>query len=68
MINEAKLKGRMVECGYTLTSFADAMKLSRPSMRKKLNGSVEFKASEIERARSLLRIEKSDISVYFFAE
>ena len=66
MTNSNKLKGRIVEMGYTITGFSDAAKISRPCFRNKINGRSEFKASEIERICNLLEISYTEISDYFF--
>lgn len=67
MTNSNKLRGRIVEKGYTLSGFSNAMHVSRPSLRKKINGESEFKASEIEKICLLLDLSHSDIGNYFFA-
>ncbi len=66
MTNSNKLKGRIVEMGYTLSSFSDALNISRPCFRKKVNGQSDFKVSEIERMCELLKISHSEIGNYFF--
>lgn len=68
MTNSLKLKGKIVESGYNLTTFADAMGLSRPTFRNKLNGVTEFNASEIEKACSILCIPYTDVATYFFGD
>lgn len=67
MTNGMKLKGKIVECGYNVSTFSEAMGMSRPTMRKKINGFTDFSASEIERACRLLSIPYDDVAVYFFA-
>lgn len=67
MTNSNKLKGRIIEMGYTITGFSDAAKISRPCFRNKINGRSEFKASEIERICNLLEIPHTEIGDYFFA-
>lgn len=66
MVNEAKIHGRIVEKGYTLSSFAGALGLSRPSLRAKMVGTSEFRASEISRICNILDIPTRDIASYFF--
>lgn len=66
MTNTAKLKGKIVECGYSLTTFSEKMNLSRPCLRKKINGETDFKASEIEKACSILDIPANKLEEYFF--
>lgn len=66
MTNTSKLKGRIVEKGYTLVSFSEAVNISRPCLRKRINGEVDFKASEIERVCSVLDISSTEMAEYFF--
>lgn len=66
MTNTSKLKGRIVEMGFNLTSFADAVKISRPCLRKRINCLADFKVSEIERVCVVLKIPKAEIQDYFF--
>ncbi len=67
MTNTNKLKGRIVEKGYTLSRFSLEMGISRPCMRKKINNKTDFKASEIEKICTALEISNNELSEYFFA-
>lgn len=67
MTNSNKLRGRIVEMGFTMESFSEAVGISRPSLRAKLSGAREFKASEIQRSCDVLSISRRDIGEYFFA-
>lgn len=64
--NTNKLRGRIVEQGYTLQSFASAVNISRLSLRKKMSGELEFKAGEIVRICTLLSIPRAELCDYFF--
>lgn len=66
MTNSKKLKGRIIEKGYTLSSFSDAIKMSRPCFRKRVNGESDFKSKEIEKICDLLDISRADMVEYFF--
>lgn len=66
MTNTAKLRGRIAEKGFTMTSLADAMGLSRPTLRKKIYNLVDFTASEIMKICDILDIEISEVVEYFF--
>lgn len=66
MTNSNKLKGRITEKGFTLSSFAEAVHISRPCLRKRINGQADFKVSEIEKICDLLDISHSDMCSYFF--
>ncbi len=64
--NYAKLRGRIREIFGAEYKFAQAMKLSRQSLAKKLNNKVEFTQKEIKRAIELLHIPPEEITLYFF--
>lgn len=66
MTNTGKLKGRITEMGFSLSSFAEAVHLSRPCLRMKLSGQSDFRASEIEKICVLLDIPHSEVCSYFF--
>ena len=67
MTNTSKLRGKMAEKGYTLSDLSKAVNLSRPCLRKKINGDVDFRVSEIERVCSALDIKRGEVIGYFFA-
>ena len=67
MTNTYKLKGRITEKGYNLKSFAEAVNMSRPCLRSRLNGNTDFRVSEIERICDTLGIPNGEIGIYFFA-
>ena len=52
----------------TLEQFADAMRMSRSALSKKLNGISAWSQSEIEKACSLLGIPITQVGEYFFYE
>lgn len=64
--NHSKLRGKIKEVFGTQEAFADAMGISTTSLSAKLNGSVEFKLSEVVQAVKILQLEEKDIAVYFF--
>ena len=66
MVNEAKLRGRIAEKGYTISSLADKIAMSRQSLRLKITNKVDFRASEIEVIREVLDIPYEEIQLYFF--
>lgn len=66
MTNTAKLKGRIAEMGYSLSSFSKAINISRPCLRKRINGFTDFRASEIENICAVLKITRAEIREYFF--
>jgi hypothetical protein len=66
MKTENKLRGRLGEIGMTLSEFAENMGFSRPTARRKVDGKVEFTASEIKRACYVLNIPVREVATYFF--
>lgn len=66
MTNSSKLKGRIVEKGFTLERFSHEIGISRPVLRKKISNEVDFKASEIEKIMNVLDIPKAVVADYFF--
>lgn len=61
-----KLKGKIKEVFDTQEAFAEAMGMSKTALSQRLNGSVEWKASEIAKACDLLHIPLADAYLYFF--
>lgn len=68
MTNTNKLKGRIVEKGFTLSTFSDKIGLTRQGFRKKISGISDFKLNEIQRICAALEIQRDDICDYFFAD
>ena len=61
-----KLKLKIKEVFDTQEAFAEVMGLNRSTLNQKLNGSTEWKTSEIAKACELLHIPLSDAHLYFF--
>ena len=64
LTNTLKLRARIIECGYTLSSFAAALGLSRQGLRNKMYNISDFRASEIALICKLLQIDS--VEPYFF--
>ena len=67
MVKKQKLLGRIVEKGYNLSTISDAMGMSRPTFRKKLNNTIDFRVSEVAKLCILLSIGSGEVGDYFFA-
>ena len=63
-----KLKLKITEVFDTQEAFAKAMGMSKTALNQRLNGSVEWKVSEIAKACDLLHIPLSDAHLYFFTQ
>ena len=61
-----KLKLKIKEVFDTQRAFAKAMEMSLTAINLRLNGCVEWKASEIAKACDLLNIPLADAHLYFF--
>ena len=63
-----KLKLKIKEVYDTQEVFAKAMEMSKTAVNQRLNGSVEWKTSEIAKACELLHIPLTDAHLYFFTK
>lgn len=61
-----KLKLKIKEVFDTQEAFAKAMGMGKTALNQRLNGSVEWKSSEIAKACDLLHIPLTDAHLYFF--
>ena len=64
--NYNKLRGRIIEIFGTQKRFAKEMKVSERTLSLKLNNKIFFSQDEITIISELLKIESSEIQVYFF--
>ena len=64
--NYSKLKGRIIEIYGSQRNFAHAMGTSERTISLKLNGRIPFSQTEITKAISLLNLNLSQASEYFF--
>lgn len=62
----SKLSGRIVEIFGTQSAFAISMGFSKATLSQKLNNKTEFSQEEIYKAINLLKLNASDIPLYFF--
>lgn len=67
MIDKNKLKGRIVEKGFSLGQFSERLGMASNTLRRKLNSEKPFTTDEVEKVMKLLDISRSDIVDYFFA-
>ena len=61
-----KLRGKIGEFYDTQHAFADAMGMSYTALNHRLNGKVDWKASEMAKACELLNVPLKDTHMYFF--
>ena len=62
----SKLLGRIKECGYTQETLAKEIGITGSSMSLKLTNKTPFKQIEIRLICKVLKIQGSEIGVYFF--
>lgn len=60
MVNTMKLKGRIIEAGYTQRSLAEKMNMSVNSLNEKVNGKVPFNIEQVVLLCELCHIETSE--------
>ncbi len=68
MYDFSKLIGLIIEKCNTKRNFAKKMGISETSIYMKLQSKLEFKPTEIDKACSILGIDKINIPEYFFKE
>lgn len=66
MINTNKLKGKMIEAGYTQLSLASAIGMSVNALNAKINGKATFNCDEADAVCGVLGIISSDDKVDIF--
>ena len=64
----SKLRGKIKELYGTQDNFAKALGIGRVSLSQRLNNTLEFTQKEINVSCDLLKINKEDVSKYFFTE
>lgn len=67
-MNLALLNKKIRNSGMTIVAIAEKSGILRETLYNKLNGSVEFKASEIIRLSKTLRLSSDERDMIFFAE
>lgn len=66
MINQTLLREKMREQRYSVRSLGKAIPMSEPAIGRKVRGTVDFKAGEIERVSELLQLTDKEILAIFF--
>lgn len=61
-----KLRGKIKEVYLTQEAFAKDMVFSKTQLAQRLNGNIEWRASEIAKACDLLHIPYEEAYLYFF--
>lgn len=66
MFDYNKLKGKIIECGYTIRDIATLLNLPKTSIYERLNRNVPFRDYEIYKIAKFLNIPKNNLDEYFF--
>lgn len=66
-IDTSKLRGRIAEKGYTISSLANEIGISRVTLGAKLHGKSDLTLSEVLKIASILDVPQSMYYDYFFA-
>lgn len=67
MINSNKIKGRMVELGFTQKDIAAHLGIAQPTANQKINNNRPLDLSEAEKLAEFLKIAPEEFGLYFFA-
>ena len=54
MFNKNKLKGKIVEMGFSVRTIAETLKMNETTFYRKMNGISDFTREEIQKISSLL--------------
>lgn len=68
LVDFGLLNAKIKDSGMTIVAIAEKSGILRETLYNKLNGSVDFKASEILRLSNTLRLSPMDRDAIFFAE
>lgn len=66
MINTNKIKGRLVEKGFTQKDGADCLGISQPAFNQKINNIRPMDLDEADKLADFLEIPIGEYGLYFF--
>lgn len=67
-MNERKLRGKIVEAGYTHEELAKEIGIGAWSFSERVNGKKEFLRRELSQLKKLLHLNEREFIDIFFAE
>lgn len=67
MVNTNKLKGRIVEMGFTQADGAKCLKIAQPTFSQKINNLRPMDLEEAEKLADWLEIPVEEYVTYFFS-
>lgn len=65
-MNHLELKAEVIRAGFSITSFAGALNMSRTAIYRKMRGTSEFKQSEIVKIKNVLNLTPEMVKTIFF--
>lgn len=66
MTNKNELKAALARKGMTATALAEMIGISRQSLSYRINNSVEFRISEVEKISQILGLSLEEKNLIFF--
>lgn len=66
MVNTRKLRGKIIEKGFTYAAISDLLGMSSCTFGKKIRNLAEMSISEAEQIINILNIPPTDALEYFF--
>lgn len=69
MVNVNKLKGKIVELGYSVEKLAESVNIDRSTMYRKMSGKGDgFTIKEVDRICKALNLSREDAIAIFFTQ
>ncbi|MBC2576549.1 helix-turn-helix domain-containing protein [Peptostreptococcus canis] len=68
MIKTNKLKAKIVEMGFNLTSFAEELGMDYSTFYRRMTGQMSFTVSDVEKITRVLYLTNSEIIEIFFSK
>lgn len=65
MTNSVKLKAKIMENGFTITSLAKELKISKPTLSQKINNKIKFSQDNIREISRKLNLTSDEIKEIF---
>ncbi len=65
MTNSLKLKGKIIENGFTITSFSKELNMSKPTLSQKINNKIKFSQENIRQISKKLNLTGEEIKEIF---
>ncbi len=65
MTNSLKLKGKIIENGFTITSFSKELNISKTTLSQKINNKIKFSQENIREISQKLNLTGEEIKEIF---